>query len=319
MIMNNILKAIKDSKNIAITFHASPDGDSLGSATALLQGLRALNKEAYILCKETVPENFKYLPLSSEITGENYEVQEATELVIVLDCGDFKRINADIDKDNRSYTLVNIDHHLSNEMYGDYNFVDTNAAAVGEIVYQMLQLLSVKLTKDMGISLYTSLLTDTGSFRHSNTTSVTHTIAGDVINTGIDFSEIHRTIFDNKKFNRVKLYGKVIDSMTLELKGNAVFMYITKAMLEELGLESSDTSDVLIYGSMIQGVELVVLIKESDEGVKVSLRSKNKVDVRTIAEGFNGGGHIRAAGFAFEGSVTTIKSKLMEILEKELI
>jgi bifunctional oligoribonuclease and PAP phosphatase NrnA len=319
MIMNNIFKLIKDSNSIAITFHSSPDGDSLGSATALLQGLRALNKHCYILSQESIPEVFKYLTCSEEITGEKYEVEKDTDLVIVLDCGDFKRINAEIGKENRRYTLINIDHHLSNELYGDYNFVDTNASAVGEIIYQMLQLLGVKLNKDIATSLYTSLLTDTGSFRHSNTTSVTHNIAGDIINTGVDFSEIHRTIFDNKRFNKVKFYGKVIDSMTLELNGNAVFMYITKNMVEDLGLESSDTSDVITYGTMIQGAEVVALIKESDEGVKVSLRSKNKIDVRHIAEQFNGGGHIRAAGFAFNGNIATIKKRLMEILEKELI
>jgi len=319
MIMNNIFKIIKDSKKIAITFHASPDGDSLGSATALVQGLRALKKEVYILCKESIPEVFKFLPLSEEITGENFEVEENTDLVIVLDCGDFKRINAVISNENRSYTLVNIDHHLSNELYGDYNYVDTNAAAVGEIIYQMLQLLGVKLTKEIGMSLYTSLLTDTGSFRHSNTTSVTHTIAGDIINTGLDYSEIHRIIFDNKKFERVKLYGSIIDSMSLELNGNAIFMYLTKEMLNKFNQDNSDTSDLLPFGTMIESAEVVVLIKESDEGVKVSLRSKNKVDVRSIAEQFNGGGHIRAAGFAYNGDTPKIKSILMEILEKELI
>lgn len=319
MIMNNIFKLIKDSKKIAITFHTSPDGDSLGSATALLQGLRALNKNCYILSKEPIPEVFRYLPCSSEITGEKFKVEEDTELVVVLDCGDFKRINADIDRENRSYTLVNIDHHLSNELYGDYNFVDTNSSAVGEIIYQMLQLLGLKLTKEIGTSLYTSLLTDTGSFRHSNTTSVTHTIAGDIINTGVDFSEIHRIIFDNKDFNRVKLFGKVIDSMTLELHGKAIFMVITKKMIEDLGLESSDTSDVISYGTMVKGPEVVVLIKESEECVKVSLRSKNKIDVRSIAEKFDGGGHIRAAGFALNGDVISVKKQLMEILEKELI
>jgi phosphoesterase RecJ-like protein len=319
MIMNNILKVIKESKNIAITFHTSPDGDSLGSATALAQGLRALNKNCCILSKEPVSEVFNYLPLSEEITGENFKVEEQIEAVVVLDCGDFKRINAEVLSENRTYTLINIDHHLSNELYGDYNYVDTNSAAVGEIVYQMLQLLGVKLTRDIGKSLYTSLLTDTGSFRHSNTTSITHTIAGDIVNTGLDFSEIHRIIFDNKKFNRVKLYGKVIDAMTLELNGNAVFMYLTKEMLEELELDSSDTADLLPFGTMVDSAEVVVLIKENGEGVKVSLRSKNKVDVRKIAEGFNGGGHIRAAGFAFDGSEENIKLKLMEILEKELI
>lgn len=319
MIMNNIFKIIKESKKIAVTFHASPDGDSLGSATALVQGLRALKKQVYLLCKESIPEVFKYLPLSEEITGEFFEVEENTDLVIVLDCGDFKRINANIINENRRYTLINIDHHLSNELYGDYNYVDTNAAAVGEIIYQMLQLLGVKLTKEIGVSLYTSLLTDTGSFRHSNTTSVTHSIAGDIINTGLDYSEIHRIIFDNKKFERVKLYGSIIDSMSLELKGNAVFMYLTKDILNKFNQDNSDTSDLLPFGTMVDTAEVVVLIKESDEGVKVSLRSKNKIDVRSIAEKFNGGGHIRAAGFAYNGDIPEIKSILMEILEKELI
>lgn len=319
MTINNVIEKIKESKKIAITFHSSPDGDSLGSSTALTLALRSLGKHCSILCKEALPKTFSYLPCSEEITGENYTVDSDTDLVIVLDCGDFKRINADILSEDRDYTLINVDHHMSNEQYGDINYVDTKAAAVGEIIYRMLKLLNVTLTKDIGVALYTSLLTDTGSFRHSNTTIDTHNIAGEIINTGIDFSEIHRIIFDNKSFNKVKLYGKVIESMTLECNKKVVFMELTNEMLQELDLDGSDTSDLIAFGSKVEGSEVTVLIKEAENGVKVSLRSKSKVDVREIAEGFNGGGHIRAAGFMVEDNIQNIKEKLITILEKELI
>jgi len=319
MTINNVIEKIKESKKVAITFHTSPDGDSLGSSTALTLALRSLGKDCSILCKEAIPQTFTYLPCSEEITGENYNVEKDIDLVIVLDCGDFKRINAEILLEDRNYTLINLDHHMSNELYGDLNYVNTNAAAVGEIVYQILKLLDISLTKEIGIALYTSLLTDTGSFRHSNTTSDTHNIAGDIINTGIDFSEIHRIIFDNKSFNKVKLYGKAIETMTLECNKKVVFMELTNKILKELNLDGSDTSDLIAFGSKVEGAEVTVLIKESEDGVKVSLRSKNKVDVRKVAEDFNGGGHIRAAGFVAESNIQTIKEKLITILEKELI
>lgn len=319
MTINSVIDKIKESNKIAVTFHTSPDGDSLGSSTALTLALRALGKQCSILCREPIPKTFTYLPCSEEITGESYTVAKGTDLVIVLDCGDFKRINADILLEDRDYALINVDHHMSNEQYGDINYVNTNAAAVGEIIYEILKLLNVTLTKDIGTALYTSLLTDTGSFRHSNTTSNTHNIAGDIINTGIDFSEIHRIIFDNKSFNKIKLYGKVIESMTLECNKNVVFMELTDKMLKELDLDGSDTSDLIAFGSKVEGSEVTVLIKEVETGVKVSLRSKNKVDVRMIAEGFNGGGHIRAAGFVVEDNIQTVREKLITILEKELI
>ena len=174
MKINEIINRIKLFKKIAITFHTSPDGDSLGSALALLIGLRKLKKEVYIISKEVIPQTFLFLPCSNEINGETSEPLKDTECVIVLDCGDFKRINANLCMQNRKFELINIDHHLSNDLYGDLNFVDTSASAVGEIVYEVLRLLDVEIDKEISTCLYTSLLTDTGSFRHSNTTAVTH-------------------------------------------------------------------------------------------------------------------------------------------------
>lgn len=319
MITKEILDIIEKSNKIGVTFHQSPDGDSLGSSTALVQGLRLLSKDAYLISKEIIPDTFTYLKCSEEITGLKDYVQEETDLVIVVDCGDFKRINGNLQREDRSYAIINLDHHMSNEKYGDLNYVDTKASAVGEIIFDLLNLLNVEITKDIALSLYTSILTDTSSFKHSNTTSRTHEIAGSLLKTGIDFNAVQRRVFENKDFRKVKFFGKVIDTINLQSEGKVVFMEITNDMLEESGLESMDSAEVIHFGTMISGVEVVALFKESKGGVKVSLRSKQKVDVAKIAEMFNGGGHVRAAGLFYEGTMETVKERINKILENELM
>lgn len=231
MITKEILDIIEKSNKIGVTFHQSPDGDSLGSSTALVQGLRLLSKDAYLISKEIIPDTFTYLKCSEEITGLKDYVQEETDLVIVVDCGDFKRINGNLQREDRNYAIINLDHHMSNEKYGDLNYVDTKAAAVGEIIFDLLNLLKVEITKDIALSLYTSILTDTSSFKHSNTTSRTHEIAGSLLKTGIDFNAVQRRVFENKDFRKVKFFGKVIDTINLQSEGKVVFMEITNDML----------------------------------------------------------------------------------------
>lgn len=318
MVMNNIINIIKKSNRIAITFHVSPDGDSLGSSLALMQGLSKLGKDVYIMCKEAVPEYYSFLPYSFEADNKHNSVEDNTDCVIVLDCGNFDRISANLELKNKNYTLINIDHHLSNDLYGDLNFVDTNSASVGEVIYQLLKLIGVTIDKDMAVCLYTSIVTDTGGFRHSNTTSVTHTIAGDLINIGIDFSELHRILFENKKFNRVKLYGKIINNLEL-INGKVCIMELTKKMLTDLNVDESDTSDLVNIGMEIEGVEVAALLKEKGNLVKVSLRSKSIVDVRKIAENFGGGGHMRASGLSLNKDLKEAKEIMIKAIEKELI
>ncbi|WMJ82021.1 bifunctional oligoribonuclease/PAP phosphatase NrnA [Clostridium sp. MB40-C1] len=319
MELNNLVKSIEKSRKIGITCHTSPDGDSLGSLLALYQGLLKLNKEAYIMSKELLPETFEYLPFCHEVKKNIDFVIDDTDTVIVLDCGNVERINSNIDIENRKYTLINIDHHLSNDLYGDVNYVDVKAAAVGEIIYELFNLMSIEIDKDIAVCLYTSLLTDTGSFRHSNTTYRTHKIAGDLIDTGIDFSQIHRNIFENMKYPRLKLQGKVIEGMYLALNDKICIMELTQDVLEEYNMNKGDTSDIVSIGGRINTVEVTILLKETEDGVKVSLRSKNIVDVRKIAEKFGGGGHVRAAGFSVNNSVEEIKDILIKDIEKELV
>lgn len=320
MIMNNILRAIKENQKIGITFHSSPDGDSLGSALGLLLGLRKLNKDAYIISKEVIPDSFKYLPSSHLIDGNTAEVTEDTEVVIVLDCGDVKRISAHLNIKNKEYITINIDHHLSNELYADLNYVDSNSAAVSEIIYQMLKMLGIKLDKAIAECLYTSLVTDTGSFKFSGTTSVTHMVAGDLINTGFDFNRIHRLIFENIKYKKVKLIGNAIENLHL-IKNKICVITLQQNVFSNLGLDDRvDTSDIINLGLEIDTVTVAALFKESPDGIKISLRSKEHIDVRKIAEKYNGGGHKKASGLFLKDKTLEEATKLIiNDLEKELI
>lgn len=318
MIISDIIEKIKDSKNICITFHSSPDGDAFGSALALFIALRSIGKLCYIMSDDKVPENYQFLPFINEVIKNKTLVMD-TDCIVVLDCGNFDRISTADTNSILGHFTINIDHHISNDMYGDLNYVDTNASSTGEIVYQIIKLMGVTVEKNIAQCLYTAIVTDSGSFRYSKTTSITHQIAGDLINTGIDFPNIHRILFENKKFLRVKLAGEVISKMYLLDEGKICVMSLTEDDLLKYDLEEGDTSDLLNYGTSVDSAEVTLLFKERPNSVKVSLRSKSIVDVRKVAEKFGGGGHVRAAGLTYMGSAEDIKNAVIKEVEKELV
>ncbi len=319
LIKDEILKA----KRIGLSFHTSPDGDALGSTLALLNALRYIGKDAYIISRDVIPDNFSYLSFSEEIDGETTKPDKDTDLVIVLDCGNVERISADLSE--YKGTLIDLDHHVSNENYGHINFVDTQAAATCELSYLLIKELGIDLkdnnseTNAIGSAVYTGIVTDTGSFRHSNVTKRTHTIAAELIEAGIDNSKIHSNLFDNKPFEKVKLMGTVLSNIELALDNKVAVLSIPKGMLESFNLPNADTSDIISIGLGIKGVEVSLLLKEVEEGTKSSLRSKNNVDVRKVAEIFGGGGHIKAAGLMQKNTdLNCAKENLLKALKEEL-
>lgn len=318
MELHDIGKIVTNLNKIGITYHVSPDGDALGSVLALLQSIRKYGKEAYVISKDLVADNLSFLPYTEEITGEISSPIDGTDGVIILDCGNYQRISAELD--NYSGTLINIDHHLSNDNYGKYNYVDSNAAATAEIIYQLIKELNIEIDDNIGICLYTALVTDTGSFRHSNATRKTHQIASELVNLGFNHSQVHSCLFDNKPLEKLKLIGAAINKMELLLNNRVALMVITEDLIKECNAELADSSDIVSLGLQVNGIEVSVLIKESDKGIKVSLRAKNNVDVRKIAEVFGGGGHTKASGITFKNSdLITVQNKIIKELEKELI
>lgn len=308
-----VIDCISRSNNIAISFHVSPDGDSIGSSLALMHGLRKLDKKVSIICNETAPAIFNFLTGIDEINISNGYIDSDVDCLIILDCGNVKRINCNTNNiDNRKYTLINIDHHLSNDFYGDINIVDSSYCAVGEMIYLLLSELSIEIDTNISMSLYTSIITDCGSFRFSNTTALTHKIAAELISMDINFPDIHRLIYENKKLSLVKLSGRIIDNMYLECNGKVCIIEIGKQLLEEFSVDSSDVSDLISVGTEIEGVEVVIFIKEQGDNKKVSLRSKTSFDVRMLAEEYGGGGHSKASGFSFSGDTGDLKKNLIK-------
>lgn len=321
--ISNVKEEILKANKIGLSFHTSPDGDAIGSTLGLLNGLLHLNKEAYIISRDVISDNLSFLPLSENVNKEVTQPTSDTDLVIVLDCGNVERISADLS----SYggKIINIDHHVSNEMYGFINYVDTKAAATCEIVYLLLKELEIDFKSksqdiiDIGKCIYTGIVTDTGSYRHSNVTEQTHKIASELIGIGVDNSNIHSNLFDNKPFDKVKLMGCVLSNIELQFDGKIAVLEITKNMIEELNLPNTDTSDIISIGLSIKGVEVALLLKEVDEGVKASLRSKNDVDVRKVAESFGGGGHVKAAGVMQRAvNLKEAKVNLLKILKEQM-
>lgn len=323
MTLSQIAKFILESKKIGITYHVSPDGDAVGSVLALFNALKSLNKDCYIISKDTLSENLKFLKGSDEITGEITEPVDETDIVVVLDCGNLERVSANLKK--FTGTIVNIDHHLSNDKYGDINYIDSNAAATAEIVFELLNLMGISfekedsVLKDIGTCMYTSIVTDTGAYRHSNVTERTHRISAVLKKIGVDNTFIYQSLFDNKDFSRIKLIGKALSSMQVILNGKVALLEIDKNFTSDLGVDVGDTSDIISYGLQIKGVEVTLLLKEVEDGVKASLRAKSYVDVRKIAEVFGGGGHIRAAGIKIKNiSMEEAKYEILNEIQKEL-
>lgn len=323
MTLSQIARFILESKKIGITYHVSPDGDAVGSVLALFNALKSLNKDCYIISKDTLSENLKFLKGSDEITGEITEPVDETDIVVVLDCGNLERVSANLKE--FTGTIVNIDHHLSNDKYGDVNYIDSNAAATAEIVFELLNLMGISfekensVIKDIGTCMYTSIVTDTGAYRHSNVTERTHKISAILKKIGVDNTFIYQSLFDNKDFSRIKLIGKALSNMQLILNGKVALLEIDKNFTADLGIDIGDTSDIISYGLQIKGVEVTLLLKEVEDGVKASLRAKNYVDVRKIAEVFGGGGHIRASGIKMKNmSMEEAKYEILNEIQKEL-
>ncbi|WBW94836.1 DHH family phosphoesterase [Oceanirhabdus sp. W0125-5] len=306
---------ILNADKVVITGHTSLDGDSIGSSLGLYGILKKIKNEVHVVYKEVPPKEFSFLPYFSNIKVTEEDIIDENDILIVLDCGNVERINLNINVDKFRNNIINIDHHKSNEEYGVINWVDSSRAAVGEMIFELAQLLGLEIDENISSCLYTSLLTDTGSFKYSNTTERTHEIAGKLISTGINFTEIHDKIYENKSLKQIKLYATVIESMEMHYNNKLCIMEIKQSDIEKLEAENEDLGDLINLGTKIDTVEAVMLIKSNSEYKKVSLRSKNYIDVCKVAGLFGGGGHIRAAGFRSDLSTEEIKEKIINYLK----
>ena len=302
------------SERILLTTHENPDGDGLGSASAMYYHLQEVGKECRIINCSDLPVEYDFL--NQNIIFELYDVKEHDEwlekcdLAIIFDVGDFKRVRGIKDAINRNeIKTINIDHHPHSDDHPfSLNVVDTNAAATGAIVFDYLKMARKKpMTKNMCEGLYTAIMTDTGSFRYSNTDAKCHEIAIECLKAGVETSRIYQRVYETKPQGGVRLLARVIDNITFDSSGELAWFSIDQKMLDAADASSKDVDGFTDFVRSIKGVEVAVMVFENGtNSCRINFRSKGKYAINDVAKYFGGGGHRFAAGAIVKGNKETI-------------
>lgn len=314
--INDILELVKSSNNILIASHENPDEDALGSTIALGLSLESIGKHVHLYNESGVPDVLKFLPGTERILS-NFDNIPDPEIVFILDCTEPGRVGKRFREYINSLSKVDIiviDHHFTNQNNGRLSIVDNKASSTGFIVYQFLKNnLKSDINIDIAKNIYATIIGDTGSFSYSNTTPQSLRLAADLIEMGVDPYEISSGLYENEPLKKIKLIGLVLNTLELYNEGKIAFVEVTKQMLEETSTGKQHTEGIVNFPRSIKGVEIAVLIREDKPGLwKISLRSKGNVNVALIAEKFNGGGHVGAAGCNISGTVDTVKARLIQ-------
>lgn len=315
---------LADSKSILIVSHANPDGDAVSSLLALGLGLEKLNKKVVLYNESLIPAVYRFLPSVDRIS-QDLTTEMQFDTVIVLDCGDLERIGDVVQTVLAEQVVINIDHHVTNTGFGDIQFVDPEACATAELIHRLLKHLSVPIDTAIATAIYTGILTDTGSFRFSNTNLSTFAICTEMVEKGVRPFDVAQCVYGTYSLGRIKLLNLALDSIEISSNGKLSIMTITQEMLNMTRTQLDDADGLIHYARRIEDVKVAALIQELCNGQKpsdnqhrfhVSLRSDGTVDVASIATAYGGGGHSNAAGFGIDAKLSEVKSKIVILAEK---
>lgn len=315
--MQSIDLELSGATKVAITGHVRPDGDCAGSTLGLYNYLLDNHPEMSVdIYLEPFEECFNFLANSDQVRHESTDVKY--DVFVILDCGDMGRIADFCHKmiENADKTIC-IDHHMTNSQFATVNHVLPKVSSASEVLYELLD--ADKVSKNVAECLYLGMVHDTGVFKYQSTTSRTMEIAGKLMNTGIDFTSIIDDTFFRKSYVQNLALGRALCSSEIALDGRLIYSSLTAQSLRELGLNGRDTGGIIDQLRFTEGVEVAMFMYELNDGrIKVSLRSVNYVDVNAVANYFDGGGHVRAAGFTtsmpFERIIEEITKKVAEQL-----
>ena len=315
--MLDIEKELKEVTSIGVAGHVRPDGDCVGSATAIYGYLKKLFPEKKIdLYLESFHPSFVFLDGAKE-AKRTIEPETAYEAFVVVDCADEARIGVAYDAFRQAKKKIVIDHHVSNNGYGDISFVDGNASSACEMVYRLI--VPERLDEQIAESLYLGIAHDTGIFQYSNTSRATLEAVAILVSKGINTARIIDETFHQKTYEQNQLLGRMLLASQLLLDGKCILSAISREEMEPLGVGPKDFEGVVNQLRITKGVEIAVLMYEIEPGTyKVSLRSNKGADVNKIAAAFGGGGHVKAAGCNIAGPQWEAIARLVQEVERGL-
>jgi phosphoesterase RecJ-like protein len=309
--------AIRSRQRFVIVSHVRPDGDAVGSQMAMAHALRALGKDVRVVSRDLAPPPLQVFPGVSEIEIVD-RVDDPGDAVIVMESGDLLRTGvAGLEQG----FVINIDHHVGNSMFGAINWFDVSAAACGEMVFELVRELGVPLLHDIAVHLYVAILTDTGSFHHSNITPRTFEICRECVAAGVNPAVVARSVYDSNNLGRLKLMGAVLSRMQLASGGRLAIMSVDQELVTASAGTYEDTEGLINLPLTVREIQAVVFLKEVGPlDWRVSMRSKGEVNINAVAREFGGGGHKNASGCSASGTLQQLTdlftNKITDQLDK---
>lgn len=312
--LSAIVAALKNGNSFLISVHRNPDGDALGSQLAMMMALENMGKNVTAHNLDPVPDIYQFLPGAQKIkTGP--VIPERFDVAIVLD-SDPPRTGL-FEKGCPADVKINIDHHVTNPLEWELTWLDPEAAATGEMVYELIRQAGVAIDRNIALCLFTSIFTDTGSFRYTNTTAKSLRIAAEMIEAGADPWIVTENVYESFAFRRLKLLGSVLSEIERSDDGRIAWVVVTEDHFRRSEATAEDTDNFINFVRSTKGVEVAVLFRQTaEQQYKISLRSKGRVDLSNLAQSLGGGGHKNAAGATINGSFVEIRDKVIYEVEK---
>ena len=333
MSLKEVVACVKKYRSFLITAHTNPEGDALGSELAFCSLLKKLGKRAIIINEDELPYGYDFLPGTKNIkkfsrlwrdpavAGKGNFRETKFDCFVALDCSDLGRTGEVYRLNIAKKPILNIDHHISNQRFGDINWVEPYASSCSEMIYRLYKRFHVCFGRNDAMFLYVGMLTDTGSFHYTNTTSFTHKAVSELLKHNLDIVNIYKNTNENIPFSDMKLLSRILLLMRREAKGKVIWFQIESSMLRKKRLSFDLTEHILGFARAIKDVEVVALFKENlgvKDEVRVNLRSQGKVDVNKIASFFGGGGHRTASGATVHGKIGEVRRKVLAKIKESL-
>lgn len=321
MIKKQIIESLLKSRNVLITGHVNPDGDSIGSQLCLSLMLKAKNIRHRVINDGEIPDKYHFLPgCDLIIKPEEFdELSEPFDTAVFFECSNLERAGGVAQLISEDCRVINIDHHIDNDSFGDLNWTDPKASAVGVMIYEMFRDNSIEIDKDMATNLYVAILTDTGRFHFNNTTPRCLRTAADLVEIGADPVCITDRVYFDQSQQRLLLTGLALSTIRYLLNGRLCYLTIDLQMMDKASANKSDTEGLINKTLNASGVEIGVLFTEVDNTcTKVSFRSQSDTNVEAIASHFGGGGHLNASGAVIELPLKRATEKVLDYVKDRM-
>ena len=325
--ITDLKELLSTPKKIAIVSHRNPDGDAYGSSLALYYYLRKSQHDVSIVSPNDCPDFLKWLPSQDKIVLFEEELSKGSkllneaELIFTLDFNALNRVGKAMEEvlEKVTATFIMIDHHKQPDDYAHYMYSDASISSTSQLLYHFFEKIGAlnSIDKTIATCLYTGIVTDTGSFKYSSTTSVTHRIIANLIDTGIDHTKIHINLYDTNSLNRLQLLGKALRNLKVLNEYKTAYISLSQTEMNAFNFKKGDTEGFVNYGLSLKGVVLaVIFIEDKKQGIiKMSLRSKGNFSVNDFARNhFNGGGHVNAAGGRSEDTLKNTVINFIKII-----